>query len=88
MNVGFTESPSPLAMQPVLSRAMRMLLGREHFNEAELATFDLAERRYEAVDPANRLIAATLEQRWNEAMQHLHDSKPSWRPSSGRPCGP
>lgn len=34
---------------------------------------DLAERRYEAVDPDNRLIAATLEQRWNEAMQRLHD---------------
>jgi DNA invertase Pin-like site-specific DNA recombinase len=34
---------------------------------------DLAERRYEAVDPANRLIAATLEQRWNSAMQHLRD---------------
>jgi DNA invertase Pin-like site-specific DNA recombinase len=34
---------------------------------------DLAERRYEAVDPSNRLIAATLEQRWNEAMQRLHD---------------
>ena len=34
---------------------------------------DLAERRYEAVDPANRLIAATLEQRWNDAMQRLQD---------------
>lgn len=34
---------------------------------------ELAERRYEAVDPANRLIAATLEQRWNDALQHLHD---------------
>ena len=32
---------------------------------------DLAERRYEAVDPANRLIASTLEQRWNDAMQRL-----------------
>jgi len=30
---------------------------------------DLAERRYEAVDPANRLIAATLEQRWNDTLQ-------------------
>ena len=30
---------------------------------------DLAERRYEAVDPSNRLIASTLEQRWNDAMQ-------------------
>lgn len=32
---------------------------------------DLAERRYEAVDPDNRLIAATLEKRWNEATQRL-----------------
>jgi DNA invertase Pin-like site-specific DNA recombinase len=32
---------------------------------------DLAERRYEAVDPANRLIASTLEKRWNDAMQRL-----------------
>jgi DNA invertase Pin-like site-specific DNA recombinase/uncharacterized protein YndB with AHSA1/START domain len=34
---------------------------------------ELAERRYEAVDPANRLIAATLETRWNDALQRLHD---------------
>jgi DNA invertase Pin-like site-specific DNA recombinase len=34
---------------------------------------DLAERRYESVDPSNRLIASTLEQRWNDAMQRLHD---------------
>jgi DNA invertase Pin-like site-specific DNA recombinase len=34
---------------------------------------DLAERRYESVDPGNRLIAATLEQRWNDALQRLHD---------------
>jgi DNA invertase Pin-like site-specific DNA recombinase len=32
---------------------------------------DLAERRYEAVDPGNRLIASTLEQRWNDAMGRL-----------------
>jgi DNA invertase Pin-like site-specific DNA recombinase len=31
----------------------------------------LAQRRYEEVDPANRLVAATLEQRWNEALQQL-----------------
>jgi hypothetical protein len=35
---------------------------------------DLAERRYEAVDPANRLIASTLEQRWNDAMR-THTTK-------------
>ena len=31
----------------------------------------LAQRRYEEVDPANRLVAATLERRWNEALQKL-----------------
>lgn len=31
----------------------------------------LAERRYQEVDPANRLVAATLERRWNERLQQL-----------------
>jgi DNA invertase Pin-like site-specific DNA recombinase len=31
---------------------------------------ELAERRYQAVDPANRLVAASLEKRWEEALQH------------------
>ena len=29
---------------------------------------ELAERRYQAVDPANRLVAASLERRWEEAL--------------------
>jgi excisionase family DNA binding protein len=29
----------------------------------------LAQRRYEEVDPSNRLVAATLEERWNRALQ-------------------
>jgi len=45
----------------------RMRIERAHYDA------DLAERRYEAVDPGNRLIAATLETRWNDAMQRLHD---------------
>jgi DNA invertase Pin-like site-specific DNA recombinase len=31
---------------------------------------ELAERRYQAVDPDNRLVAATLERRWEEALAH------------------
>jgi DNA invertase Pin-like site-specific DNA recombinase len=31
---------------------------------------ELAERRYQAVDPDNRLVAATLEKRWEEALGH------------------
>jgi DNA invertase Pin-like site-specific DNA recombinase len=30
---------------------------------------ELAERRYQAVDPANRLVAGTLEERWEEALK-------------------
>src|SRR5258708_18108862 len=32
---------------------------------------DLAERRYEAVDPGNRLIASTVGQRLTDAIQRL-----------------
>jgi DNA invertase Pin-like site-specific DNA recombinase len=35
----------------------------------------LAERRYEEVDPSNRLVAASLERRWNEALLHLDKVK-------------
>jgi len=35
----------------------------------------LAERRYQEVDPANRLVAGTLERRWNDALVHLKDLK-------------
>jgi DNA invertase Pin-like site-specific DNA recombinase len=31
---------------------------------------ELAERRYQAVDPDNRLVAATLERRWEDALRH------------------
>ena len=31
-----------------------------------------ARRQYDAVDPANRLVAAELERRWNDALQTVH----------------
>jgi DNA invertase Pin-like site-specific DNA recombinase len=31
----------------------------------------LAQRRYEEVDPSNRLVAGTLENRWNDALKEL-----------------
>ena len=45
----------------------RMRLQRAEY-EAQLA-----QRRYEQVDPANRLVAASLEQRWNEALSRLEE---------------
>ena len=35
----------------------------------------LAERRYQEVDPSQRLVASTLERRWNDALLHLEDLK-------------
>jgi len=35
----------------------------------------LAQKRYEQVDPDNRLVASTLEQRWNEALGELETLK-------------
>jgi DNA invertase Pin-like site-specific DNA recombinase len=48
-----------------VSAQWRMRIDRARYDA------DLAERRYEAVDPGNRLIASTLERRWNEALQRL-----------------
>jgi DNA invertase Pin-like site-specific DNA recombinase len=57
------------ARDAALARQWQMRLERAEY-EAQLA-----ERRYEEVDPANRLVAATLEQRWNEALQRLSQLK-------------
>jgi DNA invertase Pin-like site-specific DNA recombinase len=35
----------------------------------------LAQRRYEEVDPSNRLVAANLERRWNDALVRLEELK-------------
>jgi hypothetical protein len=42
---------------------------------------DLARRRYEQVDPANRLVAATLEERWEAALAHLERTRERYRES-------
>ncbi|MEY2935391.1 MAG: hypothetical protein RL033_6140 [Pseudomonadota bacterium] len=43
--------------------------------ELEQARYEakLATRRYEAVDPANRLVALELEKRWNEALARVQE---------------
>jgi DNA invertase Pin-like site-specific DNA recombinase len=50
-------------------RQWQMRLERAEYEAA------LAERRYQEVDPANRLVANTLERRWNETLLHLQDLK-------------
>jgi DNA invertase Pin-like site-specific DNA recombinase len=50
-------------------RQWQMRLERAEYEVA------LAERRYQEVDPANRLVAGTLERRWNDALVRLEDLK-------------
>lgn len=51
---------------------MRQWQMRIERTEYEVA---LAERRYEEVDPSNRLVAASLERRWNDALSRLDEVK-------------
>ncbi len=50
-------------------RQWQMRLERAEYEAA------LAERRYQEVDPSNRLVAGTLERRWNDALVHWDDLK-------------
>jgi DNA invertase Pin-like site-specific DNA recombinase len=50
-------------------RQWQMRLERAEYEAA------LAERRYQEADPSNRLVANTLERRWNETLLHLQDLK-------------
>jgi len=52
-----------------IMRQWQMRLERAEYEVA------LAERRYQEVDPSNRLVAGTLERRWNDALVHLEDLK-------------
>lgn len=40
---------------------------------------DLARRRYETVDPANRLVALTLETDWNERLVELENARKTYQ---------
>jgi hypothetical protein len=52
-----------------ISRQWQMRLERAEYEAA------LAERRYQEVDPSQRLVAGTLERRWNDALLRLEDLK-------------
>jgi hypothetical protein len=47
-------------------RQLDLALQEAHFAAAH------ARRQYDAVDPANRLVASELERRWNDALQVVH----------------
>jgi hypothetical protein len=52
-----------------IMRQWQMRLERAEYEAA------LAERRYQEIDPSNRLVASTLERRWNDALLQVEDLK-------------
>ncbi len=52
-------------------------IARQWQMQIERADYEaqLAQRRYEEVDPANRLVASTLERRWNDALERVEQVK-------------
>jgi DNA invertase Pin-like site-specific DNA recombinase len=53
-----------------------------HVQRAQHAA-DAARRRYLAVDPANRLVADTLEADWNDRLRDLADARDDYNKASG-----
>jgi hypothetical protein len=65
-----------LALEALASLEERdKIISAQWYRKIERARYeaDLAERRYEEADPSNRLVASTLEKRWNNAMQRLDE---------------
>jgi hypothetical protein len=56
------------AQADVESERRRLQKQWQHRRQRAQYDTELAERRYEAVDPENRLVAATLEKRWEELL--------------------
>jgi hypothetical protein len=52
-----------------ISRQWQMRLERAEYEAS------LAERRYQQVDPSQRLVASTLERRWNDALLQVEEFK-------------
>jgi DNA invertase Pin-like site-specific DNA recombinase len=63
------------ALQELESRDLTIL--RQWHMRLERAEYEaaLAERRYQQVDPSQRLVASTLERRWNDALLQFDDLK-------------
>ena len=85
----------PLGVEAALEAiAMREGEQAETRRQAELALTqaryeaDLARRQYDAVDPANRLVAAELERRWNDRLSEVQRQEERLATmTAGRPDG-
>ncbi len=60
-----------LSLTAAVTRSTPRRIERHHLQAVERATYEasLARRRYEEVDPSNRLVAAELERNWESRLQ-------------------
>jgi len=82
----FLEAMAPaqiaLSMQVVENlRAEKQALQQQWEQQLRQARYEaqLAQRQYDAVDPDNRLVAATLERRWNEKLAAVQDLEQAYQ---------
>jgi DNA invertase Pin-like site-specific DNA recombinase len=76
---------TPLAVEAAFAVTTELRQRGEHADRMRAAHVerarhhaDLARRRYLAVDPANRLVADTLEADWNNALRELNDAQATY----------
>jgi len=91
----FLEAIQPARLEVALAAieqldAQREQLAAQWDKRLERAQYEaeLARRRYERVDPDNRLVAAELEQRWEEALQDWQQLKQDWQQAQKRELVP
>lgn len=72
----------PIGVEAALEAQANLAAGGDEKRRAlalavEKASYDVqyARRQYDAVDPDNRLVAAELEKRWNDAIEQLHQAQ-------------
>src|SRR5215467_8868798 len=61
-----------MASEEIARKRDEVLAALQRDLEAARYSASRAQRQYDAVDPENRLIAAELERRWNQALQRVH----------------
>jgi len=88
------------ALQPAQLDAMEALLAQRRQERAQMerhweqqiqrATYEahLARRRYESVDPENRLVAGELERRWEEKLVAVRETEETTKRFSQEPIAP
>jgi len=91
----FLEAIQPARLEVALAAveqidAQRQQLAAQWNKRLERAQYEaeLARRRYERVDPDNRLVAAELEQRWEGVLQDWQQLKLQWQQAQQQELAP